>query len=66
MSMDTQDDQDKTAQVLTYGYCSGSHCKGKGIAEPDHTCPFNDEIHPERTDLCNCCNICAHECAMDI
>lgn len=64
--MTTEEEQDKVAQILRNGYCARSHCNGKGIAEDDHTCPFNDEIHPERTGLCNCCEICAHECAMDI
>jgi len=64
--MTTEDEQDKVAQILRNGYCTGRHCMGKGIADDAHTCPFNDEIHPDRTDLCNCCEICAHECAMDI
>lgn len=64
--MTSQIGQDLTAQVLRNGYCTGSHCGGKGIANDDQTCPYNDELHPECTDLCNCCDKCAHECAMDI
>lgn len=64
--MTTEDEQDKIAQILRNGYCTGSHCKGKGIAEDDHTCPFDDEIHPDKPSHCNCCEVCAHECAMDI
>lgn len=64
--MTEQESQDKVARVLRNGYCTGRHCKGKGIADDDHTCPFNDEIHPEVIDLCNCCEVCARGCARDI
>lgn len=31
-----------------------------------HSCPFSEEIHDNSTTLCNCCDDCTHECAMDI
>lgn len=64
--MTEQEEQDKIAQILRNGYCTGSHCGGKGIAEDDHTCPYAEEINNDRESLCNCCNVCANECAMDI
>jgi len=60
------EEQDKLIKVLQNGYCSGYHCKGKGIAEYDHSCPFAEEINGDFDSLCNCCEICTHECAMDI
>ncbi len=32
---------------------------------PPHTCPYAEEIHGDEK-LCNCCNSCTHQCAMDI
>ena len=66
MSMPKIDDMDKTAQLLTHGYCTGYHCRGKGIAQEGHTCPYSEEINGNDTDLCTCCDICEHQCAMDI
>ena len=42
------------------------HYVGKDaeVIQP-HTCPFAEEIHG-RTDLCNCCEECTYQCAMDI
>lgn len=39
-------------------------CGGAPSAEP-HECPFASEIHGN-CELCNCCDGCQHECAMDI
>jgi hypothetical protein len=35
-------------------------------ATEEHTCPFLEEIHNNSATLCNCCDRCRHECAMDI
>lgn len=43
-----------------FGWCG---CGNPGI-EP-HTCPFNDENHPDNESLCNCCNECAYHCYME-
>jgi hypothetical protein len=64
MSMDN--DMDNVAAILRRGYCTGGRCGGKGIGQEDHTCPFSEEINEDTTTLCNCCNICTYECAMDI
>ena len=45
------------------GLCQG--CTKKS-AEPDHTCPFAEEINEDSESLCNCCSDCAYECAMHI
>lgn len=31
-----------------------------------HSCPFQADVHNDNTPCCNCCDDCAHECAMDI
>jgi len=38
---------------------------GNDPAENLHPCPFKQEIHDD-DELCNCCDDCMHECAMDI
>jgi hypothetical protein len=41
----------------------------RGCSNPateDHTCPFSEEIHNDYEYMCNCCDDCYHECAMDI
>lgn len=63
---DTVDSEDTLARILKLGYCPGGHCRGKSVAEYDHTCPYSEEINGDRISMCNCCNVCAHECAMDI
>jgi hypothetical protein len=40
-------------------------CGKPGTDEP-HECPYQAEINDCRDDVCNCCENCAHECAMDI
>ena len=40
-----------------HGFCE--QCDDNPGTEP-HTCPYGDES------LCNCCDTCVHECAMDI
>lgn len=40
-------------------------CKCGSTPNEDHTCPFKLEINGN-DDLCNCCDSCRHECAMDI
>ena len=41
-------------------------CKcGKDGLE-NHSCPFSEEIHDDSETMCNCCDDCRHECAMDI
>lgn len=39
-------------------------CTGK--AAPPHTCPYAEEINDDHESLCECCDICAGECAADI
>jgi len=34
-------------------------------AEPEHRCPFKEEIYGSDA-TCNCCNECQRQCAMDI
>lgn len=42
-------------------------CKcGKKSAEPDHTCPYRDEINGDIKTLCDCCYSCMGECADEI
>lgn len=47
--------------------CEGSHCKGQNEAtDALHPCPYDEDVHNDPTPTCTCCEICAHECAMDI
>lgn len=34
-------------------------------AEEEHPCPFDADVYNSET-LCNCCEKCQNECAMDI
>jgi hypothetical protein len=38
----------------------------KGLGEPDHGCPYAEEINDNHELQCNCCPGCQHECAMEI
>lgn len=38
----------------------------KNNANELHTCPFKEEINNDSETLCECCDDCTHECAMDI
>ena len=40
-------------------------CKKKG-SDDLHTCPFREEINDDSEILCNCCEDCTDECAMEI
>lgn len=42
-----------------------SRCK-VNPAEPDHTCPYAEEINDDHESLCDCCDACASECAADV
>lgn len=39
---------------------------GTYVGDNFHPCPFSSEIHNDDTSLCNCCDSCTRECAMDI
>jgi hypothetical protein len=43
-------------------YCDGL---GRQALEP-HPCPYQEEINDDSESLCECCEACAYECAMDI
>lgn len=49
---------------------NGSLCSGRAncsaAAEELHSCPFKIEIHDDEETLCDCCEDCEHECAMEI
>jgi len=42
----------------------GRNCDNEK-SEP-HTCPFKEEINHDLKTLCECCDNCTYECAMDI
>ncbi len=42
-----------------------SHCETRP-REEDHTCPFAEDVNGDFDSLCDCCDDCTHECAMDI
>lgn len=35
-------------------------------AEPEHSCPYAEEISDDYETLCNCCDECRSECSMSI
>lgn len=42
-------------------------CKcGRSEGADPHSCPYRAEIYDDYDTRCNCCEACAHECAMDI
>lgn len=44
-----------------------STCQSCGGAAVElHTCPYASEIGGDDTALCNCCDSCTQQCAMDI
>lgn len=50
----------------SYDRCEGGHCKGENYKSELHTCPYAEEINEDSDTLCDCCETCMHECAMDI
>lgn len=43
------------------GYCNCGQ-----LGEPEHTCPYASDVNNDSDTLCNCCEKCESECAMDI
>lgn len=39
-------------------------CGGEG--ESPHPCPYAEDIYGDSDTLCNCCDDCAYQCAMDV
>ena len=58
----------KKKKVVFIGPIADGSCpKCKiGTAIEDHTCPYAEDIHDDCESLCDCCENCIHECAMDI
>lgn len=38
----------------------------KNEALNDHVCPYAADVNNDEKSLCNCCEECMHQCAMDI
>lgn len=41
-------------------------CRCGKPGSPLHTCPFASDVENDNKSLCNCCDDCTSECAMDI
>lgn len=41
-------------------------CRCGEEGEELHTCPFAEDVADDFETLCNCCDDCTYECAMDI
>lgn len=41
-------------------------CECGDNAQPRHSCPYREEIRDDWETLCNCCDSCTRECAMDV
>ncbi len=55
-----------TSNPVTEKPCPSGHRDCKGIAAAPHPCPFREDMNNDAETLCECCENCAHECAMDI
>lgn len=53
-------------QCKGVGHWSNSDSGRSRAAQAPHVCPYREEIHEDSTTLCNCCESCTYECAMDI
>jgi len=64
---ENQNSNNKAGAVAPAATCSAlcGSC-GKRPATDPHPCPFQEEINNNSETLCDCCDECAHECAMDI
>ena len=58
----------KKKKVIFIGPIADGSCpKCKvGTAIEDHTCPYAEEINEDHESLCDCCEDCIRECAMNI
>ena len=42
-------------------------CRCHEMTEDDmHPCPYAQDIEDDNESLCNCCNSCTEDCALDI
>lgn len=55
------DDAPKAFAIALLGPCK---CGQEG--RDMHTCPFKDEIENDKESLCNCCENCTYDCAMEV
>lgn len=62
INLEQQDTGQKDRKGPTF-VCS--RCTANHESEP-HTCPFAEEIGNDSETLCDCCDDCTNECAMDI
>lgn len=44
----------------------GEPCKCGKAPRDLHPCPFASDVYDDQESLCNCCDNCANDCAMDI
>jgi hypothetical protein len=51
---------------LIYPLLKENICTCGQPGEPDHTCPYQEEINGDSTSMCNCCAACQQECAWDV
>lgn len=66
MNLKVFNTQEKCEEGNLYEYRCGGARGCKNPSAEDHTCPFSEEINGDSETLCNCCDDCTHECAMDI
>jgi hypothetical protein len=57
-----ESEKEKLAGILRYGQCG----RCSNIAEPDHGCPYAEDINGNYDFKCNCCRDCIQECCDDI
>lgn len=42
------------------------NCSCGAAGEPEHGCPYAEDVNNDSEKKCNCCDFCAEQCAMDI
>jgi len=56
--MNTEDD---LFDIIIYG-----KCRCGAVGEPEHSCPYDEDVNNDPNSICNCCKQCTEACADDI
>lgn len=56
----------ETWEDRRFGLNKENKCDCGKEGEPEHTCPYREDVHGDYTTVCNCCVDCQNECCADI
>lgn len=59
-------DDDSTTENDVVKHQENGKCKCGAPGEPEHPCPFSQDVYNDHERLCNCCPNCERRCAYDI